>query len=209
MATACWPRPMLMVTWHEWQRFHDARGFRMNTNVAIVLAGVLVVAGIWLTSWFIVRLSDAHDPQQGELSEALPYSAADSDLDVGKSRRHVPGVDLFQTFTFEAAHRLPQITEAHKCVRLHGHSFRVELHTGREFGGDNGLVLDCADVSAAFRPVHDRLNYHYLNEIDGLENPTSERLSIWIWERLKPALPRLSAVAVHETCTAGCRYRGK
>ena len=181
----------------------------MNTNVAIVLAGVLLVAWIGLFSWYIARWSDAHGPQPGELSEALPHSTADSDPDVGESRRRVPGMDLFQTFTFEAAHRLPNVPEGHKCARLHGHSFRVELHTGREFGGDNGLVVDCADVSAAFRPVHDQLDYHYLNEIDGLENPTSERLSIWIWERLKPALPLLSEVVVHETCTAGCRYRGK
>lgn len=181
----------------------------MNTNVGIVLAGVLVVAVIWLTSWVIVRLSDAYERQPGELSGALPDSAADSDLDVGKLRRCVPGMDLFQTFTFEAAHRLPHVPEAHKYVRLHGHSFRVELHTGCEFGGDNGLQVNCADVSAAFQPVHNQLDYHYLNEIDGLENPTSERLSIWIWERLKPTLPRLSEVVVHETCTAGCRYRGK
>ena len=208
MATACWPRPMLMVTWREWQRFHDARGFRMNTNVAIVLAGVLLVAWIGLFSWYIARWSDAHGPQRGKLSRALPHSAADSDSDVGKSRRHVPGVDLFQTFTFEAAHRLPNVPEGHKCARLHGHSFRVEIHLDGKFNDGAGWVKDCSNVQAAFQSIHDQLDHHYLNEIDGLENPTSERLSIWIWERLEPALPQLSEVVVQETCTLGCRYLG-
>jgi 6-pyruvoyltetrahydropterin/6-carboxytetrahydropterin synthase len=71
-----------------------------------------------------------------------------------------------------------------------------------------GWVMDFADLTAAFRPIYDQLDHHYLNDIPGLENPTSERLAVWIWERLRPQLPLLSAVMVRETCTAGCEYRG-
>jgi len=117
-------------------------------------------------------------------------------------------MDIFKVFTIEAAHRLPNVPEGHQCARLHGHSFRVEIHVSGEPGADSGWVMDFADVKAAFQPLHVRLDHHYLNEVEGLENPTSERLAMWIWERLKPALPLLSEVVVHETCTSGCRYRG-
>jgi 6-pyruvoyltetrahydropterin/6-carboxytetrahydropterin synthase len=117
-------------------------------------------------------------------------------------------MDIFKTFTIEAAHRLPNVPEGHKCSRLHGHSFRVELRVTGEPGEHSGWVMDFAEIKAAFRPLYEQLDHHYLNEIDGLDNPTSERLAIWIWERLKPVLPNVSEVIVHETCTSGCRYSG-
>jgi 6-pyruvoyltetrahydropterin/6-carboxytetrahydropterin synthase len=117
-------------------------------------------------------------------------------------------MDIFKSFTLEAAHRLPNVPEGHKCARLHGHSFRVELHVSGELDPHTGWVMDFADLKAIFQPLYRRLDHHYLNEIEGLENPTSERLAVWIWERLKPDLPGLSEVVVHETCTAGSRYRG-
>ena len=117
-------------------------------------------------------------------------------------------MDIFKVFTLESAHRLPNVPPGHKCARLHGHSFRVEVHVSGEPGADTGWVMDFADIKAAFAPLHARLDHAYLNEIEGLENPTSERLAAWIWDRLKPALPMLSAVVVHETCTSGCRYGG-
>ena len=120
----------------------------------------------------------------------------------------LPSMHIFKVFTIEAAHRLPNVPEGHKCARLHGHSFRIELHVAGEPGEHSGWVMDFADVKAAFEPLYRQLDHHYLNDIEGLENPTSEQLAIWIWERLKPALPGLSEIVVHETCTAGCRYRG-
>jgi len=117
-------------------------------------------------------------------------------------------MDIFKVFRIEAAHRLPHVPEGHKCARLHGHSFAVELHVAGHPDPHTGWVMDFAEIKAAFAPLHDRLDHHYLNDIEGLENPTSERLAIWIWERLKPDLPLLSEVVVHETCTSGCRYRG-
>ena len=117
-------------------------------------------------------------------------------------------MDIFKTFTIEAAHRLPNVPDGHKCARLHGHSFRVELQVSGEPGEHSGWVMDFAEIKAAFRPLYEQLDHHYLNEVAGLDNPTSERLAIWIWDRLKPGLPQLSQVAVHETCTSGCRYTG-
>ncbi len=117
-------------------------------------------------------------------------------------------MDLFCEFQFEAAHRLPNVPPDHKCARLHGHSFRVAIHVTGEVGETSGWVMDFADLKAAFAPLHDQLDHHYLNEIDGLENPTSENLAIWIWDRLVPGLPGLDKVVVRETCRAGCIYRG-
>jgi 6-pyruvoyltetrahydropterin/6-carboxytetrahydropterin synthase len=116
---------------------------------------------------------------------------------------------VFTEFGFEAAHRLPNVPEAHKCARLHGHSFRVEVHVAGPVDPATGWVLDFAEVRAACEPLRATLDHHYLNEVDGLENPTSEVLAQWIWTRLWPALPGLAEVVVRETCTSGCRYRGE
>lgn len=117
-------------------------------------------------------------------------------------------MDLFKSFTFEAAHRLPNVPEGHKCARLHGHSFNVEIHVSGPVGNDTGWVMDFSDLKTAFKPLYEQLDHHYLNDILGLENPTSERLAEWIWRHLKPELPLLSEVVIRETCTSGCRYRG-
>ncbi|MDA8360523.1 MAG: 6-carboxytetrahydropterin synthase QueD [Gammaproteobacteria bacterium] len=117
-------------------------------------------------------------------------------------------MEIFKSFTLEAAHHLPAVPEGHKCRRLHGHSFRIELHVRGPVDEHSGWVQDFADVSAAFRPLFDRLDHSYLNEIEGLHNPTSENLARYLWQALKPRLPGLARVVVHETCTAGCCYEG-
>lgn len=117
-------------------------------------------------------------------------------------------MEIFKVFRIEAAHRLPHVPAGHKCARLHGHSFQVELRVGGDPDPGTGWVMDFADIKLAFAPLYERLDHHYLNDIEGLENPTSERLAVWIWERLKPDLPALAEIVVHETCTSGCRYRG-
>ena len=116
--------------------------------------------------------------------------------------------ELFKEFTFEAAHRLPYVPADHKCARLHGHSFKVELHVGGEVDPATGWIMDFAEIKSAFKPVLAQLDHYYLNDIEGLENPTSENLAAWIWERLQPALPGLARVIVRETCTSGCVYEG-
>lgn len=117
-------------------------------------------------------------------------------------------MEIFKELRFEAAHRLPHVPEGHKCGRLHGHSFRVEVFIEGTVIEPLGWVMDFADVKAAFRPLLDELDHRFLNEIEGLENPTSENLASWIWVRLSPALPGLSRLVVRETCTSGCIYRG-
>jgi len=116
--------------------------------------------------------------------------------------------EIYREFTFEAAHRLPNVPEGHKCARLHGHSYKVEVHVLGPVGDDTGWVQDFGDLKAAFRPLEDQLDHYYLNELDGLENPTSEVLAKWIWDRLVVTLPSLSEIRVRETCTSGCVYRG-
>ncbi|MDR3388541.1 MAG: 6-carboxytetrahydropterin synthase QueD [Rudaea sp.] len=117
-------------------------------------------------------------------------------------------MDIFKIFQIEAAHWLPRVPPGHKCARMHGHSFRIEVHVRGEPAADSGWVMDFADVKTAFAPVFERLDHRCLNEVDGLENPTSEMLAIWIWNALKPALPALGKVVIHETCTSGCAYSG-
>jgi 6-pyruvoyltetrahydropterin/6-carboxytetrahydropterin synthase len=118
-------------------------------------------------------------------------------------------VRLYKDFSFEAAHRLPNVPEGHKCARLHGHSFLVRVSVDGPVGAHTGWVMDFADLKAAFLPLHERLDHRYLNEIAGLENPTSEVLAQWIWRELHAALPGLAEVEVRETCTSGCIYRGE
>lgn len=117
-------------------------------------------------------------------------------------------MELYKRFQIEAAHRLPNVPAGHKCARLHGHSFRIRIVIEGPVSEPAGWVMDFADVGKAFEPLYKQLDHHYLNDIEGLENPTSEHLARWIWVRLKPELPDLSAVEVAETCNSGCIYRG-
>ena len=116
-------------------------------------------------------------------------------------------MDLFRTFTFEAAHHLPNVPAGHKCRRLHGHSYRIEIRVSGDVDPATGMVMDFEEIARAFAPLRDRLDHYYLNEIEGLDNPTSENLAGWVWERLVGSLP-LAAVVVRETCTSGAEYRG-
>ena len=117
-------------------------------------------------------------------------------------------MDLFRVFQIEAAHFLPNVPEGHKCRRMHGHSFRIEVHVTGPVGEKTGWVMDFADLKRAFQPLFDQLDHYCLNDIEGLENPTSENLARWIWQRLQPDLPGLCKVIAQETCNAGCIYTG-
>jgi 6-pyruvoyltetrahydropterin/6-carboxytetrahydropterin synthase len=117
-------------------------------------------------------------------------------------------MELRKTFQFEAAHLLPHLPDSHKCRRLHGHSFKVEIVVTGECDPKLGWVMDYADIGKAFHAIWERLDHFYLNEISGLENPTSENVAIWIWKQLQPKLPLLSEIVVAETCMARCVYRG-
>jgi 6-pyruvoyltetrahydropterin/6-carboxytetrahydropterin synthase len=118
-------------------------------------------------------------------------------------------MEIFKEFTIEAAHRLPNVPVGHKCGRLHGHSFRVEIYLKGSVGDNSGWVLDFADIKKAFQPFYDQLDHNFLNEVQGLSNPTSENIARWIWRHLYPTLPMLNKVVVRETCTSGCIYQGE
>ena len=118
-------------------------------------------------------------------------------------------VHLSKSFSFEAAHRLPTFPPGHKCQRLHGHSFKVDVVIAGEVDPAKGYLIDYGDIKRVAEPVIGELDHQYLNEIPGLENPTAEHLARWVFDRLKAELPLLSAVIIHETCMSSCAYRGK
>jgi 6-pyruvoyltetrahydropterin/6-carboxytetrahydropterin synthase len=118
-------------------------------------------------------------------------------------------MEIFKEFSIEAAHWLPNVPAGHKCGRLHGHSFHLELHVSGPVDPHFGWVVDFADIKKAFKAIEDQIDHRCLNEVAGLENPTSEHLARWLWQKLRPALPALSKVVVKETCTSGCIYMGE
>jgi 6-pyruvoyltetrahydropterin/6-carboxytetrahydropterin synthase len=118
-------------------------------------------------------------------------------------------MEIYKDITFEAAHLLPNLPAGHKCSRLHGHSFLVRITVDGPIDKETGWVEDFADIKKAFQPIYDELDHNYLNNISGLENPTSENLAKWIWDKLENDLDYLTAIEVKETCSSGCIYRGK
>jgi 6-pyruvoyltetrahydropterin/6-carboxytetrahydropterin synthase len=112
--------------------------------------------------------------------------------------------EISKTFPIEAAHRLPHVPENHKCARLHGHSFQITLHVSGDVDPKLGWIIDFAELARAFEPLHAQLDHRYLNEVPGLENPTSENLARFVLERVKLASARLAAVSVAETCSSRC-----
>lgn len=118
-------------------------------------------------------------------------------------------MEIFKIFKFNAAHRLPNVGQEHKCSKIHGHSFRVEIHIRGPVDPRLGWIMDFADIADAVQPLLDQLDHKYLNDIVGLDNPTSENIARWIWKRLYPALPQLSRIVVQEGAESGCVYQGK
>jgi 6-pyruvoyltetrahydropterin/6-carboxytetrahydropterin synthase len=117
-------------------------------------------------------------------------------------------MEIWKEFSFDAAHLLPNVPEGHKCRRLHGHTYTVRIYVRGEPDENVGWIVDFADIKEAFDPILERLDHYYLNEIEGLENPTAEMLARWIWRRLEPRLDGLSRIEIQETCTSGCTYEG-
>ncbi len=117
-------------------------------------------------------------------------------------------VRLVHEFKFEAAHRLPRVPAGHKCARLHGHSFKIEVAIAGPVNPETGWFIDFGDLYEAWAPLHEQLDHNYLNDLEGLENPTSEILAKWVWDRLRPTIPSIVRITVHETCDARCEYEG-
>lgn len=118
-------------------------------------------------------------------------------------------MEIFKEFTFDSAHYLPNVPKDHKCGRLHGHTFRVRVFLEGDVNEETGWISDFAEIKRVYEGHCSVLDHSYLNEIKGLENPTSENIAKWIWDRLKGELPQLSKVVVYETCASGCAYDGK
>lgn len=117
-------------------------------------------------------------------------------------------MEIYREFKFDAAHRLPCLPRDHRCGNLHGHTFAVLVYLEGPVGVDTGWVRDYGEVKSICAPVIDMLDHSFLNDITGLENPTSERIAMWLWERIKPRLPELTMIEIKETTSTGCRYSG-
>jgi 6-pyruvoyltetrahydropterin/6-carboxytetrahydropterin synthase len=151
-------------------------------------------------------------PKRGRKDQSYISLSKASASDRNKNRNKKPRnklVEISKVFICESAHLLPYVPEGHKCGRLHGHSFRIEIWVRGPVEEETGWVMDFADLGQTFQPIYQQLDHHYLNEIEGLFNPTSENLAGWIWKQLRPILPMLSRVMVNETCTSGCIYQGE
>lgn len=116
---------------------------------------------------------------------------------------------LIKEFCFEAAHTLPSLPLEHKCRQMHGHSFKIEIHIEGEVDPVIGWVYDHKRISDAMKPLIERLDHSYLNEIEGLESPTIEILAAWFWKKLEHDLPGLVEIVIFETPTARCSFRGE
>jgi len=145
---------------------------------------------------------DAQAAGDSVIDAGMDGTTGSLDGDVGAE------MEVFRSFAIEAAHQLPNVPGDHPCARVHGHSFVIELWVSGFVGARSGWVIDFADIMDAFRPLHERLDHRLLNDIEGLANPTSENLAIWIWERVSASLQGLSKVVVRETAMSGCVYRG-
>jgi 6-pyruvoyltetrahydropterin/6-carboxytetrahydropterin synthase len=140
-----------------------------------------------------------------------PFSTADAQihLEPNSARRLIMRARLTKDFTFEAAQTLPKAPEGHKCRRVHGHSFKVEVSIEGDVDPTIGWIYDHANISAAMKPLLKILDHTYLNDIEGLENPTIENMTEWFWKKLESQCPGLCEIVVHETPTARCIYRGQ
>jgi len=118
-------------------------------------------------------------------------------------------MEIFKDFTFDSAHFLPHVEESHKCRHLHGHTYRIRIFCRGHVESHTGWVLDFASIKKAWQPVEKTLDHKLLNDIPGLENPTAERIAIWVWNKLKPSLPLISKIELFETPTCGVAYHGE
>ena len=115
---------------------------------------------------------------------------------------------IYKSFIFDSAHFLPFVSEGHKCKNMHGHTYKLTVFVEGQLMEPEGWIIDYGDLKAHLKPVIDLLDHNCLNEVPGLENPTSEVLSVWIWNKIKPLLPGLKRIELNETATSGVIYEG-
>ena len=112
---------------------------------------------------------------------------------------------IYKRFVFDSAHFLPNVPEGHKCKNIHGHTYKLMVYLEGDLDEELQWVMDFKDLKDVVKPIVDRLDHQLMNEIEGLENPTAERIAVWIWDRIKPKLPLLSKIELKETPTSGAR----
>ena len=117
-------------------------------------------------------------------------------------------MDIYKIFKIESARSLPNLPDGHPCKNVHGHSFKIIITVTGDIQKDSGFVIDFKDLVAAFQPIHKLLDHSYLNEIEGLENPSNENLCVWIWKKLSKTLSGLKQIEIKETDLTGCIYKG-
>lgn len=108
---------------------------------------------------------------------------------------------IAKEYSFEAAHMLPKVPDGHKCKRLHGHNYKVEVEFRGEIAPKDGFCgnLDFADIDAQVKPIIDRLDHQYLNEIEGLDNPTAENIAAYLLREINSTRSIFFSVKVWET----------
>ncbi len=117
-------------------------------------------------------------------------------------------MEVYKTFSIEAARSLPNLPEGHPCKKIHGHSFKITITVEGQINEDIGFVIDFSEIDTAFSSVHKIIDHSYLNDIKGLENPSSENLCKWIWTKLIDSLDGLKKIEIKETDSTGCIYKG-
>ena len=115
---------------------------------------------------------------------------------------------VYKKFHIESARSLPNLPDEHPCSQVHGHSFEIILKVSGELNEKTGFIIDFQEIENSFGPILKLLDHAYLNNIKGLENPTSENMCLYVWENIKPSLPNIIEVEIKETSATGCRYKG-
>jgi 6-pyruvoyltetrahydropterin/6-carboxytetrahydropterin synthase len=118
-------------------------------------------------------------------------------------------MEIYKEFSFDSAHFLPNVPVGHKCREMHGHTYRLKVFIKGGLDPNLGWIMDFKDLKDALIPVIDQLDHKLINNIGGLENPTAENITVWIWQQIKPSLPLLSRIELYETPTTGVIYAGE
>jgi 6-pyruvoyltetrahydropterin/6-carboxytetrahydropterin synthase len=117
-------------------------------------------------------------------------------------------MEIYKEFAFDSAHFLPNVPDGHKCKNMHGHTYRLRVCIKGEPDPHLGWLMDFKDLKDIVCKVTDQLDHKLINDVPGLENPTAENITIWIWKQIRPLLPLLSRIELYETPTTGVIYAG-
>jgi 6-pyruvoyltetrahydropterin/6-carboxytetrahydropterin synthase len=116
---------------------------------------------------------------------------------------------IYKKITFDSAHFLPHVPIRNKCKNVHGHTYTLTIFIEGAPPAHEGWVIDYGDLKKIITLVIDQVDHHLLNDLPGLENPTSEILAIWLWNKIRLLLPALKRIELSETATSGVIYEGE